>query len=187
MGGTKGVHHEHVAEIGHAARQGFVVGLFAHVEAHVLAHHDLALAHLDAVEPVLGERNIATQQLGQIAGHRRETVLVVRLAFLRATEVRHDHDAGAGIERGADCRHRRLEAAGRTDLPVDERHVQILTDQHTLAGEIHVFHLEHGGHVALLGCSCRRSGWISRPWPAPARCRACGWRSPIRCRTRHRS
>ena len=92
MRGAEGIHHEHVAQRRHAARQLLVVVLLALVEAHVLAQHRAAGRAVDAIEPVLAQRHRLAEQLGEPRGHRRERERRVALPSFGPPEVReHEH------------------------------------------------------------------------------------------------
>ena len=97
-------------------------------------------ATVDAVEPVLDQRHLAAEQLRQPHRHRRQRQLRRRLALLGPAEVRHQHDARARRERLLDRRQRGADARVAGDDAVLDRHVEVLADQHALAGERHVLH-----------------------------------------------
>ncbi len=65
---------------------------------------------------------------------------VGRLALLGPAEVRHQHDPRAGRQRLLDRRQRGADARIAGDDAVLDRHVEVLADQHALAGERHVLH-----------------------------------------------
>ena len=104
MRGAEGIHHEHVAQRGHAARQRLVVLLLALVEAHVLAQHRRAGRAVDAVQPVLAQRHRLAQQLREPRRHRRERERRIVLALLGATEVRQHEHLGVLVQRLAEGR-----------------------------------------------------------------------------------
>ena len=117
------------------ARQLFVVLLLALVEAHVLAEHDLAGLDRHAVEPVLHQRHAA----GPAASDSRVATGASDSSgsYLPSSgrpEMRHQDDPRALVERHADGGQRRADARVAGDLAVLDRHVQILADQHALAG-----------------------------------------------------
>ena len=72
MGRAKGVHDEHVAQGRHAAGKTFIVGFFTGVETHVFTQHDFTGLDGKTVQPVLLQAHRHTQQIGQVAGHRRQ-------------------------------------------------------------------------------------------------------------------
>ena len=94
---TEGIHHVHVAQRGHAPRQRLVVLLLAGIEAHVLAHHHVAVAHLAyAVQPILRQSYLTTQQRGHVFGDRPHGKLRVVFTLGGAPQMGHDHDPCAG-------------------------------------------------------------------------------------------
>ena len=136
MRGAERVHREHVAQRRVAPRETLVVGLLPGVEAHVLQQRDLAVADLGrGVEVVGHEPHGSVQQLAEARGDRGERARLVRLAFGRAPEVGHDHDAGAGAERVLERREGGADALVGRDPPLLDRYVQVLTDEQPLTGE----------------------------------------------------
>ena len=85
--GTERIHHVHVAQCRHPPRQRLVVGLLAFEEAHVLAEHDLAVLYIEPVQPVLGQSDLAPEQLAEPARHRREGESGIGRPFSRPSEV----------------------------------------------------------------------------------------------------
>ncbi len=102
MRGAEGVHHEHLAQRRHAARELLVVLLLALVEAHVLAQHRAAGRAVDPVEPVLAQRHGLAEQVRQARRHRRQRQCRIIDTLLGTAEVREDEDLGVLIERIAD-------------------------------------------------------------------------------------
>src|SRR6185437_15097455 len=136
-----------VAERRHFPREAVVVLLLAHVEAAVLEQHHLAGLHADAVHPVAHQGHLAAKELAQARGDRCERIGGRELAFLRAPEVRGDHHRGALVEREADARDRGADARVVGDRARSVlRHVQVRANEHALAGEVEVGHLQdfHG-------------------------------------------
>ncbi len=84
----------------------------------------------------------------------------------------HDH-ARALVGQFADGRRLPLDAQHVDHAPVLHRHVQIGAHQHALA-----LHVE--GRQA---CGNRSMARFRSACPSRRRCRPCGWRSPIHCRT----
>jgi hypothetical protein len=175
VGRAEGIHHEDVAERGHATRQRLVVFLLALVEAHVLAEHDLARRASDAIEPIALQAHRVPEQLTEPSRHRGERVGGGELAFFGPTEVREHDDARARRRGRAQGGQRRADARIARDDALLDRDVEVLADEHPLAPQVEVGHAQHGHRRGL------REPWTRRAW-----CRACGWRSPTRCRTRRR-
>ena len=140
MRGSERIHHVDVAQCRHATGKPLVVGLLAFEEAHVLAEHNLAGLDVDPVEPVLGQTNLAPEQLAETASDRRERERRVGRAFRRTPEVRHHHDPGTGFRRPPQRGHRRPEPRVARDLAAVEGDVQVLADQHPASSEIQVDH-----------------------------------------------
>ena len=153
------------------ARKRFVVLLLALVDAAVLEQHHLAGPHLDAAHPVVLERHLAPEQLAQALRHRRERILGPELAFLRAAEMGGHHDRGPLLEREADARDGGANARVVGDAAgVVQRHVEVCADEDPLVPQVEVLH------------ALEAHGPTSRPSSRPPH-RACGWKSPTRCRT----
>ena len=140
---TEGIHHEHVAELRHAARQGLVVFLLALVEAHVLAQHHFARLALDAIQPIGDERYRLPEQLLQPRSHRRQRVLGRKLTLLGTAEMREQDDPRARRNRRANRRQGGTDARIARDRPGFHRHVQIFADEHPLAHKIEIGHPQH--------------------------------------------
>jgi len=146
--GAKGVHHEDIAQRRVLLRQFIGVLLLTLVEAHVLQQHQLARLDLDAAQVVLDQRHLTTERLAQVVGDRLEAVFLAVDALFRAAQVRADHHRGALLQRQLDGRQRSENARVALHHAILHRHVEILPDQHALAGEVEVGHLQNG-HVDL--------------------------------------
>ncbi|MNS97372.1 hypothetical protein D3C72_1316990 [compost metagenome] len=171
--GTERIHHEHIAEGGVLLRQGFIVLALADVHAAVFQQHQLARLHVDAVDPVTHQRHFAAQQHRQALGHRRQRIGFAPHAFLRAAQVRGDHHRRALLQRALERRQGSGDALFGGDAAILDRHVQILADQHALAGEVEVGHADDG-HGQLFGSgdgmpACGRRSLYRVPMPAAGR------------------
>ncbi|SST08673.1 Uncharacterised protein [Acinetobacter baumannii] len=151
VGGTEGIHHEHVAQCGVLLRQLVSVLLLALVEAHVLEQHQVARLDLDAVEVVGQQRHFAAQGLGQVLGHRLQAVLGGELALGRTAQVRADHHRRALLQGQLEGRQGGLDPCIALHLAVLHGHVEVLADQHALTFEVEVSHLQHGHDNQSLG------------------------------------
>jgi len=110
--------------------------LFADVHAAVFQQHDLAVIHLDAIDPVTHQLHRHAQQFGQALAHLGERVGFGQHAFFRAAQVRRDHDGGASVQRQANAGHGRADAGVFGNAAgIIERHVQVGTNEHALAGQ----------------------------------------------------
>ena len=181
---AEGVHDKNVAQRGHAPRQRVVAGLLAFEETHVLQQHHAARFNLDAVDPVADQRHLYLQQIGQPVRDRLQRKLRVGLTLGGPAEMRHQHDGGVRFDGLPDGRQRGYDTRIARNAAVRQRHVQVFPDQHAPAGERNVFHVDDV-HVE----SSRPRSATQTPRarsPAPAWCRAYGWRIPTRCRTRRR-
>ena len=166
--GAEGIHHEHIAQGGILLRKGFIVLALADVHAAVFQQHQLARLHVDTVDPVTHQRNLPAKQRGQPLRDRRQRVGLAPHAFLRAPQVRGDHHRRALLQRALERRQRSGDALFGGDAAILDRHVQILADQHALAGEVEVGHADDGhGQLFGSGTGCRST--------ADDHCIGCGW------------
>ncbi|MNY24234.1 hypothetical protein D3C86_1579370 [compost metagenome] len=125
-----------VAQRGHLLGQRFVVLLFADVHAAVFQQHDLAVIHLHAIDPIAHQLHGHAQQFGQALADLGQRVGVGQHAFFRAAQMGRDHHGGAGVQRQANAGHGRANARVFGNAAgVIERHVQVGTDEHALAGQ----------------------------------------------------
>ena len=99
------------------------------------------------------------------------------IAALRAAEMREQDHLGALVGDLGDGGRHALDAGGVGDHAVLHRHVEVDAHQHALALHVDVVEGAERVHDALGSVSVRSA------CPSPRRCRPCGWRSPIRCRT----
>ncbi|MNT48491.1 hypothetical protein D3C72_1852730 [compost metagenome] len=150
MRGTEGIHHEHIAQRGVLLRQRFIVLAFAKVHAAVFQQHDRARRDLDTVHPVTHQRHVHAQQRGQAQRHRRQRLGLAPHPFHWAAQVRGDHHRRALLQCQFQRRQRCGDALFGGDAAVFDRYVQVLADQHALAGEIEVGHA-NDGHGQLFG------------------------------------
>ena len=174
---TERIHDIDVAQRRHFLRQVVRVLLFALVEAHILEEHDLARLNLDSAQPILLERDRHSQQLRQTLCHGSERELLRELAFFGPSEVRHDEHAGSGRQRRLNRRQRRADSRIAAHHAVLYRNIQIFTDQDALALEIQAQHFND--------FQWRLAARVRPLSTRPRWCRACGWRTPTRCRTRN--
>ena len=140
--GAEGVHHVDVARRGHAPRQGLVVGLLPFEETHVLAEARSRPARLHAVQPVLDQPHITSEQLPESARDRGERERGIGRAFPRQPEVRHHHHPGAGTRCLPQRRKGGPEPGVAGDRAVLDGDVQILADEHAPAREVQIGHGE---------------------------------------------
>ena len=143
MRGTECVHYEHVTKRGHLPGQPFVTRLFAGEETDIFQQHYVAWRHIDAIDPVADQRDVAAEQFRQAHGHRAQGECLVRLALSRPSQVRHQHHRGAGFLCCADRRQRRTNAHVARYLAVIHRHVQVLSDENPLTGQLEFGHLDN--------------------------------------------
>ena len=119
-----------------------VVLLLALQEADVLEQDDLARIGGRGLERPVVQADGLAQQARERRGDRRQRERGIALALLRAAEVRHDEHARAFACGAADRRQRGAQARVARDLAVGDRHVQVLADQHALAGELEIRHAD---------------------------------------------
>ncbi len=151
MRGTEGIHHEDVAQRGIFLCQRLVILAFADVHAAVFQHYHLASGNFNAVEVVGHQPHRLAELVAQPLRHRRQRGSGIKLAFLRATQVRQHQHLGAGIAGGLDRRQGGVEALGRGDAAVVvDRHIQIFADQHALVAQIKITHADDGHGVTPL-------------------------------------
>lgn len=148
--GAEGVHDEDVAEGGILFGERFVVLAFADVHAAIFEQDDGAGGNVDAVDPVAHERDLDAEQLGEAQGHGGKRFGFAPDAFGGAAEVRGDHDGGALFQCELQRRQRCGDALFGGDAAILDRYVEVLADQHALAGEIEVGHA-NDGHGQLFG------------------------------------
>jgi|GEM_PF-5421771 len=164
MGGAEGIHDKQIAERGHAPRQGLVVVGLAGVEAHVLAEHDpTGIRHGIAVKPVPHHRDLTAQQLAQPGSHRRHRGLGIERPGPGAAEMAHHHDPGTRRHQPLQGRQRSAQARLIADAPVLQRHVQILADQHALAGEGDIIQGANRHYLAFIMASAVSSMRFEKP------------------------
>ena len=97
MGGTEGVHDEHVAQGGVFLCQFLIVLLLAGVETHVLEQHDLAVGNVESTVEVVLDQAHFRPSFGSCRPRSAHRVLFVDLALFRAAAVRHDHDLAPAL------------------------------------------------------------------------------------------
>ena len=206
---AEGVVDVDVAQRGHLPGQRLVVLLLADVDAAVFQQHDLAGVDLDAVNPVLHQRHGHAQQLGQALADLGQRIGLGQHALFRAAQVGRDHHGRAGVQRQANAGHGGADAGVFGNAAgVVERHVQVGADEHALAGQgAGLGQRGQGLYLGHMLCFLELANKGTNPlsavaenpfvpfdptamltWPTSARrwCRACGSRSPTRCRTRTR-
>ena len=140
VGGAERVVHVDVAVRGQDASEAVVVGLLARVEAQVLEQRDLTAAQIAddlagaVADRLVGQHDLAAEQLGQAGGHRLERELGLDLAVGPA-EVRAEDDAGLALDEVADGRQHRGDARVVGDLAVRlrQRDVEVDADEDALA------------------------------------------------------
>src|SRR6516165_8029726 len=102
--GAEGVHHEHLAQRRHAARELLIVLLLSFEKTYVLAQHGAAEGAVHPVDPVLAQRHGLAEQLREPRRYGCEGERGILLALLWTTEVRQDEHPGMLIERITDGR-----------------------------------------------------------------------------------
>ena len=133
---AEGVVHINVAERRILLRERFVALLFAHVAAAVFQNHQIARLHIDAVNPILNERHLASEELADAVGHYLQRIGRQKLTFLGAAEMARHHHGSAGSERHADRREARLNAGVvRNRALIVAGHVEVAADQDALSGK----------------------------------------------------
>ncbi len=98
MRGTEGIHHEHIAKRRILARKCLVVLGLADIHAAIFQQHDGTWGDLDTVHPITNQRHIATEQLRQARGHRRQRIRFTPDAFFRSAQMRSDQYRGALVQ-----------------------------------------------------------------------------------------
>ena len=172
--GAEGVVRVDVAELRHLLRELVAVLLLALVHAAVLEQHHLPglqrRVPRAAVDPVADQRHRYAEQLGQALADRRERVLRLPLAFVRAAEMRRDHHRGAAPERVPDRGYGRPDARVVGDVAgVVLRHVQVGADEHALAADVEIgealeFHRRRGGdYFAAISATVVSSIRLEKP------------------------
>src|SRR5450830_856365 len=144
VGGTKGVHHEHVAQGSVLLGQLVGVLFLAFVEAYVFEQYDVSGLDLDTVQVVGHQRHVTAQGLAQVVSNRLEAVLGRELAFGRTAQVRADHDRRAFFQGQLDGRQRSQDTRIAGDNTVLDGDVEVFADQYALTLQIEVGHLQHG-------------------------------------------
>ena len=149
MGGAEGVHHEHVAQRRVLLGQLVGVLLFALVETHVFQQHQLARLDLDAAEIVAHQRHVTAQRFAQVSGDRCQAVLFAEHALFRTAQMRADHHGGALLQCQLDGGQGSNDTRIAGHLAVLDRHVEVFTNQYSLALEVQLAHGQYG-HSPLL-------------------------------------
>ena len=141
----------------------------ADVHAAVLEQHDCP-GDLDAIEPIAYQRH----RRAELHTDARPPAPANRLApraFLRPPQVRCHQHAPRPSQGQLDGRQRGHEALLGGDAAVLDRHVQILADQHVLAGEVEIGHAQHGHGGAPAGSGSGRRGGRRAGAKLAVRCR----------------
>ena len=134
MRGAEGVVDVDVGERRVALGQLLVVLRLALLVADVLEHHDVPVGH---VVEVARELDGLAQQLLQAVGRGPQREL--RLAVLRAPEVRGEHEPRVLVAQLAQRRQRRPDAGVVGDVALlVERDVEVHADEHALAGDVEI-------------------------------------------------
>src|SRR6185437_7063122 len=123
------VHHEHIAQRGHLAREVFLILLLALVEANVLTQHRSPRRSVDSGEPVPAQRDRLAEQLRQLRRYRLQRERLIELTLFGAAEVRQDEDLRLLIEGVTYGRKRRANPRVARDLAVLHRHIEVFPDQ----------------------------------------------------------
>src|SRR5256714_6857318 len=141
--GAEGIVDIELAEGGQLPGKGRVVLRFAGIEADILQHHNLAVAHrshcgLDrGTDAVLQVGHGASHELAEPLRQRRGPVGVVDLAVGAAEMGDQDH-AGTALEQVLDGRERLADAGVVDDAAILDRDVEVDADQHALARDVEV-------------------------------------------------
>jgi hypothetical protein len=144
--------------------------LLALVEPHVLEQHDRTRSDVDAREPIALEGYGHAQQVREPFGDRRERKLLVVLPFLGPAQMRHHQDLRFLVEGQVYRRQRRANARIAGHDAGADRHVQILANEDTLAGQVDIGHFDdlHGSaphqcHLAFDHASVVSSMRLEKP------------------------
>jgi hypothetical protein len=151
--GRKRVVDVDVTQRGHLPGERLVIFLLAAVATAVLEQHGPARVHAHPVQPVVQERDVRAEQLGQALCHRRERFLRVELPFGGAAQVRHQQQPCALRQRMLDPRQGSADARVVADHAVLQRHVEVLADEHALAREVEVGHFQDGHDLSSSACT----------------------------------
>src|SRR5256886_2638329 len=132
-----------LAEGGQLPGKGRVVFGFAGIEADILQHHNLAVAHrphsgLDrGTDAVLQVAHRPSHELAEPLRQRRGPVGVVDLA-VGAAEMRDQDHARTALDQVLDRRERLADAGIVDDAAILDRDVEVDADQHALARDVEV-------------------------------------------------
>ena len=156
MRDREGVVDENVAELGQRGDESRIVLLLAGIEARVLQADDVAGLHRGdrafggLADAVVDEFDRPLDDVGDLGGDRLERIL--RVAPLRAAEMRQQDHLGALVGDFGDRGRHALDAGGVGDHAVLHRHVEVDAHQHAFA--LYVDMVEgaeraHGSHFFL--------------------------------------
>ena len=140
VGGGERVVDVEVAQARQPASKPGVVGLVLFVIAHVLEQQDLPRLQASCgrrrlvADAILRELHVPAHAPSEVGSDRLEGELT--LAVLRPPQVGHHHDARAALRQVLDRGCGRSHPGIVSDLAVFHRHVQVLTHQDALAGDV---------------------------------------------------
>ena len=143
VSGTKGIHHEYVAQCGIRLRQFIGVFFLAFVKAHVFQQHHFASGDFNAFAKIFDNLNVTAEQAGQVGSNRLDGRFFVVHAFFRTTQVGHNNHLGTGIQSQLNGWQRRTDTRIGCDLAVLYRNVQVFTDQNALTAQIQIGHFQY--------------------------------------------
>ena len=153
MRGRERVVDPDVAELGERRDEGWIVFFLARIEARVLQADDVALLHRrhralsGLADAVVDEFHRPLEDMGDLSGHRLERLL--RVAPLRAAEMREQDHLGALVGDLGDRVRHALDAGGVGDHAVLHRHVEIDAHQHAFALHVDVVEGAERAHGLL--------------------------------------
>ena len=138
--GAESIHDPDVAQRRHFLRQLVVGFLFALVATAVFQDDDFTGFDLEsAVDPVLHQPDVLTEQFGHALGNRRERIFRLEFALGRTAKVRGDHDCGALGKCITDTRQRCPDAGVVGDGQIVVLgNVKVGADEDPLAGDVEI-------------------------------------------------
>ena len=105
VSGSESVVNVDIAKLCHLLNEFGIVFLLADIASAVFKNHDFTRLYVNAVEPVFFKTDRHAEHLAERFGNFSQTVLFCEFAFLRTTQVRADHHAGAALQSHLHGRH----------------------------------------------------------------------------------
>ena len=140
---TECIHHEYVAQRSVFFGQGFVVFLFAFVEANVFQNNQLSFGNFHAVQVIFHQANRAGQFVFQVINNRQQRELFVVLAFSWTAQVGGDHHFSALLQSQFNGWQRCTDTRVAGHFAIFNRYVQIGTDENAFTCQIQIGHLNY--------------------------------------------